>query len=467
MMGKEMANWNYEVFWKEALDSVQKERDEQEYTMWFSALRYESSNENVICLSAPSSFYRDQVKTRYEDYLEEKLLEISGQTIKLDISVRPHDPQKQSDENIIQTSASAKSAKSEASRQLKREKGAHPQLSPDYTFDKFVVGENNNFAANAAMAAARNPGTAYNPLLIYGGVGLGKTHLMQAIGNSIYKNSDLKIIYVSTETILNEYVKGIQENNMSAFNKKYRFTDVLLIDDIQFLEKKPGLQDELFHTFNALYDSNKQMVFASDRPAQELKNITERLRTRLGSGTNADLQPPDFETRCAILHKDAENRGKIIPDDVISLVAKNISSNVRDLKAAFKTLVDYCDLAGKPMTTDIARQRLRDAFSSPQQSNVSIDNIIRVTADYFSLSQNDLKGKKRSKNVVQARQLAMYIAHKITEYSTTEVGQAFGGRDHTTVIHSYKQVEDGIKANPTLYPTIQTLIRNVKDFASK
>ena len=277
----------------------------------------------------------------------------------------------------------------------------------------------------------------------------------------------MKVIYITAENFTNEFIQSIREQKTPAFKSKYRFVDVLLIDDIHFLQKKQETQEELFHTFNALHDANKQMVFTCDRPASELKNLSDRLRSRFERGLNVDLQPPSYETRFAILKKKADARGTHIPDQVIELVSKNVTTNVRDLEAALTKLIAYAELVGKNITIEIAQQQLKDVFASPKQSNMSIEVIQRVSAEYFSLSFNDLKGKKRTKNIAFPRQLAMYIAREITEYSTTEVGQEFGGRDHTTVMHACQKIEERIRSDPTLDSTIKTLIRSIKEYSAK
>jgi chromosomal replication initiator protein len=344
----------------------------------------------------------------------------------------------------------------------------HPQMQMDLSFENYVVAENNAFAANAAVAIAANPGTAYNPFLIYGGVGLGKTHLMQAIGNRAWAlNPKLKIICISSENFSNDFVNAITNNSMPAFKNRYRSADMLLIDDIHFFEKKEGFQDEVFHTFNALYEAKKQMVFTSDRPASELKNLTERLRSRFERGLNVDLLPPNYETRLAILKRKIENTKSRVPTEVLDVIAHNISTNVRDLEAALLKLTAYGDLVGINITMEIAQQQLRDVFSQSKHGNVTIDHIIRTVADHFKLSSNDLKGKKRTKNIVFPRQVAMYIARDITEYSTTELGLEFGGRDHTTVMHSCQKIDERLKTDPTLDVTIQRLIQMIKQASIK
>lgn len=454
-----MGNWNYEIFWKESLSQIQNEIDEQEYSMWFN-MEYQSSEESSVLVNVPSSFYRDQVIQRYLPLIEAKLKELSGMDIKVKFAV-----------NAVKKAEEPKTVKNEGEERkpaTKPTRGAHPQLRADYIFDSFVIGENNSFAANAAFAIAKNPGTSYNPCLIYGGVGLGKTHLMQSIGNKIYNDfEDKKIIYITAESFTNEFIQSLNDNKTQSFKNKYRYVDVLLIDDIHFLEKKTGTQEELFHTFNALYDANKQMIFTCDRPVSELKNLSDRLRSRFERGLNVDLQPPNYETRCAILKKKTDAIQLSIPQDVIELIAKNVSTNVRDLEAALTKLAAYAELVHKDITIDIAKQYLKDMFSSPRQSNVTIEIIQRVVADYFALSFNDLRGKKRTQAVAFPRQIAMYISREITEYSTTEVGLEFGGRDHTTVMHGCQKIDERMKSDPTLESTIQNLIRQVREYSTK
>jgi len=470
-----MGIWDYNIFWKEALNQFKNELTEQEFAMWFN-MDYETSGELTIVLSVPSGFYRDQVKQRYQVRIETKLYELSGQQISVDFEVKQR--KNESSESIPQKSIieepeernSSKSkvynSPSKTTPMATRDKEFHPQLRKDYTFDHFVIGENNSFAANAAIAIAKNPGTAYNPCLIYGGVGLGKTHLMQAIGNLAWSEKSCKIIYITAENFTNEFVESIKNNRTQDFKNKYRNADMLLIDDIHFLQKKNETQEELFHTFNALYDANKQIIFTCDRPVSELKNLSERLRSRFERGLNVDLQPPSYETRCAILAKKIETKGIPIPSDVINLIAKNISTNVRDLEASLTKLIAYAELTKKPVTLENAQQQLRDSFGSPKQNNVTIETIQKVVAEYFSLSYTDLKGKKRTKAISFPRQMAMYIAREITEYSTTELGMEFGGRDHTTVMHGCQKIEERLKAEPSLESTIQKLNKLIKDFNS-
>ncbi|MDR1910177.1 MAG: chromosomal replication initiator protein DnaA [Spirochaetaceae bacterium] len=466
-----MEEWDdYQLFWKEALNRMRKEKGEQEFATWFN-MEYLKAEENRITLGVPSSFYKDQVRHRYQDYIESVIRDLAGKEIAIALEVKPRKISEfagfsaNSEKNVLRDAGPArKNPESPAKKET------HLRLNKDYSFDTYVIGED-RFPGNAAMAVAKNPGTtSYNPLLIYGGTGLGKTHLMQAIGNYIYDNSENKVIYITAEDFTNEFIQALNERGergIAAFKSKYRNTDILLIDDIHFFEKKDGTQEELFHTFNALYMAKKQMVFTCDRPVHELKNFTERLKSRFEQGLNLDIKPPNYETRFAILKKKCEIWKKTVADDVLELISRHISSNVRDLEGALNKLIAYMDLVGRPITLEIAQQQLKDVISGPKQANLSIEMIIKVVADYFNLSHIDLKNKKRSQNIVFPRQLAMYITRDITEFSTTEIGQSFGGRDHTTVMHACQKIEERKKADPTLDSTIQTLTRMIKEAGAK
>jgi chromosomal replication initiator protein len=451
----ETAKKGYEASWKQALSDIAAELTEQELATWFRGIEYAGSSDTSVTLSVPSSFYKDQISQRYLGRLEEKLAELAGHEVKIRFTV--------------QKKGSSKSSHEEGPRQGRPDetgakKRLHPQLNREYTFERFIIGESNSFAANAALAISRNPGTGYNPCLVYGGVGLGKTHLVQAIGNSVSREfPDLKVAYVTAETFANEFILSIQKKTGHQFKNRYRSVDVLLIDDIHFLEGKEGTQEELFHTFNALYDANKQMVFTSDRPVSEIRSLSDRLRSRFERGLNVDLQPPNYETRIAILKKKIEEKKVKIPDEVVDLICRNVSTNVRDLEKALTKLIAYAELVNRHITLDIARQQLKDFFTQPGQKNITIEHIQKIVSDYFGLSYKDLRGKRRTKAVAFPRQVAMYISRELTEYSTTEVGAEFGGRDHTTVMHACQKIEDRTKLDPNLEPTLQQLIKKVKE----
>jgi chromosomal replication initiator protein len=431
-------------------------------------MKYLRAGKNSIVIGIPSTFHRDKVKSRYQNAINSKLKELSGGEIAIEFEITGKTTKKEAPPpQLSEKSADSVTETAVETQKSKKKREKHPHLLEDYTFDRYVKGENNNFAVNAATAISKNPGRAYNPFLIYGGVGLGKTHLMQAIGNHIHENSDNEVIYVSSEAFLNEYIGSIDEKTTKPFKNKYRYTDVLLIDDIQFLTDKPGVQDELFHTFNALASAKKQLVFTCDRPPSELKKFSERLISRFEQGLKVDLQPPRYEERYAILKSTAKSKNMEIPNDVIDYVSKNISSNIRDLIAVLNTLIAYTELMEKPITLEIAQQQLKDAFSASRQSNFSMDIIIRAVAGDFGLTPNDLKGKKRSQNIAFARQLAMYIGREMTEYSTTELGQDFGGKDHTTVMYSISKIKDKLLTDSTLETRIESIKRSIKELSIK
>ncbi len=449
------------------MNQLEEELSEQEYAMWFNRMEYVRSDDARIVVAVPSSFYRDQVKQRYLPSIEEKLYELSGSKLAIEFEVRKLEsaPQKSRSNGPVARPEQETKAPEPPAQKKRR---PHENLNADYTFDTFVIGQNNSFAANAAMAISRNPGTAYNPCLVYGGVGLGKTHLVQAIGNAVHTEMDnVKIVYVTAENFTTEFIQAIREKNTQRFKAKYRYADVLLIDDIHFLQKKTETQEELFHTFNALYDANKQMVFTCDRPVSELRDLTDRLRSRFERGLNVDLQPPSYETRYAILKKKIDAAGLAIPEEAISLICNNVTTNVRDLEAALTKLIAYADLVNKNITVEITRQQLKDVFASPKQTNITIDVIQRTVADYFNLSNQELKSKKRTRVVAFPRQIAMYITREITEYSTTEIGLEFGGRDHTTVMHACQRIDARMRTDPTLEPTVQFLVRSIKEQSAK
>ena len=459
-----MSGSDYNLFWTETVRQLIEEGNlsEQEHDMWFRNMEFIKGSSDSITLGVPSNFFRDQVKQRYLKLLESRLHDLTGSSLTIDFEIRKNNPQAQekSVKTQIQTVKNEKSV--EQAQSAERE--PHRQLRQDYDFDGFVIGNNNSFAASAAQAIGTNPGGAYNPFLIYGGVGLGKTHLMQSIGNSIhYSMMDKKVVYITAETFINEFIHSIKSETQSQFKNKYRKVDVLLIDDIHDLQNKKETQEELFHTFNALYDAKKQLVFTCDRPPSELRNFTDRLKSRFERGLNVDLQPPNFETRYAILRKKLETISTSIPDEVLELIARNVTTNIRDLESSLTKMVAYADLVGKKITVEVAQQQLKGTFTSTLTANITIDRVQRVVSEYFNVTPADLKGKKRTKQVTFPRQVAMFIIREVTDYSTTEIGLEFGGRDHTTVMHACQRIEDRMKGDPTLEPTVGELIRSVKD----
>ncbi len=452
---------NLQDFWNETLSQLKSQMDEGEFSFVFSSLQYESSSGSTMTLSVPSAFFRDQLKGKYLVVLEDKLLELTGQKIEFAFTLRKPE---------IPTRAAPVEEKSEPKgeppRLPKAPRKAHSQLNPDYTLQNYIVGKNNEFAYSCAVSISKDPGNAYNPFFLYGGVGLGKTHLIQALGNAIHHNNDkLVVTYLPAESFVNEFLSSLQNKTQSAFKNKYRNVDVLLIDDIHDLQNKKDTQEELFNTFNALYEAKKQLVFTSDRPPQELKAFAERLLSRLTRGIIADLQLPTWETRLVILRTKMVSKGIHLSDAVLELVAKNVSTNIRDLEAAMNKISAYGELLKREITIDVAQEQLKSVFAGPSQQNIAIDLVQRVVAEAHNLSVQDLKGKKRTQAITLPRQIAMFLIRELTEYSTTEVGMEFGGRDHTTVMHAVQKIEDKVKTEPNFEIKIQNLIRTVRDRA--
>lgn len=451
---------NLQDFWNETLSQLKNDMDEGEFSFVFSSLQYESSSANRITLSVPSAFFRDQLKGKYLRVLEEKLLELTGQAIEFDFSLRKPEPVIKAKENL------PREVPLEAPKPKATPRKPHPQLNPDYTLENYVVGKNNEFAYSCAVSISKDPGNAYNPFFLYGGVGLGKTHLIQALGNAIHRNNEkAQVTYVPAESFVNEFLQAIKDRTQNAFKNKYRNVDVLLIDDIHDFQNKKETQEELFNTFNALYEAKKQIVFTSDRPPQELKAFAERLLSRLTRGIIADLQLPTWETRLVILRTKMESKGIRLSDAVVELVAKNVSTNIRDLEAALNKIWAYGELLNREITLEVAQEQLKSVFAGPAQQNIAIDLVQRVVAEANNLSIQDLKGKKRTQAITLPRQIAMFLIRELTEYSTTEVGMEFGGRDHTTVMHAVQKIEDKIRTEPSFEIRIQNLIRTIRDRA--
>lgn len=471
-----MSSQNYKDFFEEAIKQIREEMNannqSDEFTLWFN-MDYVEDTLSQITVSVSSEFMWIQMNSKkYVQRLEDKINELTGQQISITHIVKnkqtvsvpkkeplPEQETKTTTEPEIVHQVEKKSEPTENSHKK------HPQLNENFTFETFVPGENSIYAYNASISAAKNPGKAYNPILIYGGVGLGKTHLMQALGNFIYSNNEKsKIAYTSAENFTNEFTASLKNQTIDNFKKKYRSLDVLLLDDIQFLEGKEGTQEELFHTFNSIYDKNGQIVFTSDRPIKELKGFTERISSRFSRGLNVDLQPPNYENRLAIIQKKLELLHKSIPQDVIEYIAKNCQTNVRDIESCITKSIGFAELVGKPLTVEIAQNQLRDTINDPYSGTITIENIQKVVAEHYNVSVSDLKSKKKDRKFVIPRQISIFICCSLTEYSTTEIGNEFGGRDHTTIMHARDKVESLLKTDSSMNSTVNLLIRATKDF---
>ena len=460
-------------------DLYKSQNNEDMFKLWFN-MNYVEDTIDTITVSVASNFLKQSMQKRGNfDIVLKKLKEITGQDdIKLNIIVKEDVAEKTeksepavskneaSEKTNSEEKASKKSSSSESAEAKKSNFKKHPLLQEEYTFDTFIPGDNSNFAYNASIAVAKKPGKQYNPILLYGGSGLGKTHLMQAIGNYIYNNGGekLKICYVSAESFTNEFTISIKEGKTNSFKNKYRNLDVLLLDDIHFLQGKESTQEELFYTFNALHEKKAQMVFTCDRPIKEIKNMATRLVSRLSNGLCIDLQPPSYETRVAILQKKIDLMDKNLSQDIVEYIAKNIETNVRDLEAALNKVFGYADLVGKSPDFEITKHLLKDVMDSGSLESVSIDVIQKVIADNYQISVADLKSKKRDKKYVVPRQIAIYIAREITEMAYTDIGNEFGGKDHSTIMSAYNKIAEQIKIDSTLESKIQLYIREIKEY---
>ena len=466
-----MNAWNYNAFLNEALTQIQNEFNEKEkgteFAMWFN-LNYVESRELVIVVSMYSKFLKDSFENKgYKKLVEDKIYDICGQNIKLEIIISKVQKNTESVTSNESVSVEKKeSIKTEEKKPIVQKK-KHPQLLERYTLDNFVTGDLNQFGKNVAIAAAKNPGKSYNPILYYGGVGLGKTHLMQAIGNEIYKTSDANIICTTAEEFTNEFIRALHNDTIQAFKNKYRKADVLLIDDIHFLLGKEGCQEELFHTFEALYQESKQMVFTCDRPAKELKDMSDRLRSRFERGLNINLQFPKYETRYAILKKKCEEENFEVDDEVLDFIAKNVETNIRDLESALKTVHAYEELMKQHVTLEIAQQQLGSMLSAQKENFITIDVIKKVVAGKYGLTVKDLENHSRTKNIATPRHYAVYLSSVLTEYSTTEIGKEFGGRDHSTIMNSIAKIKNEMKVDASVEPLLNLLIKDIKEYKNK
>lgn len=338
------------------------------------------------------------------------------------------------------------------------------QFNMHNTFDTFVIGPGNRFPHAASLAVAEAPAEAYNPLFIYGGVGLGKTHLMHAIGHYVLSNKpNAKVIYTSSEKFTNEFIKSIRDNETEAFREKYRKIDVLLIDDIQFIQNKEQTQEEFFHTFNELHQNNKQIVISSDRPPKEIAKLEDRLRSRFEWGLIVDITPPDYETRMAILQKKIEEENLDIPPEALNYIANQIQSNIRELEGALTRLLAYSKLQGKPITTELTAEALKDIIQSPKSKKITIQDIQKVVGQYYSVRIEDFSAKKRTKSIAYPRQIAMYLSRELTDFSLPKIGEEFGGRDHTTVIHAHEKIANDIKSDPTFKQEVENLEKEIRN----
>ncbi len=442
----------HEKTWKDACAILKEMLNPDLFNRWFSPITAVEQTESDLVLSVANEFYQIWLQDNFLSLIRDAVNRCTKQPLHVRFTVR-HQPTQPPLLPIVEPP---------------RTETAHiprpdVQLNPRYTFDTFVIGPNNNFAHAASLAVAQSPARAYNPLFLYGGVGLGKTHLMQAIGHFIGTNGRSRhITYITCEQFLNDFIQSIQNHTMTKFRKKYRHADVLLIDDIQFLAGKEQFQEEFFHTFNTLFDAHKQIVLSSDRPAAEISNLENRLVSRFEWGLVTELQPPALETRIAILRKKAEMMNVAIGDPVIQYIAGKIRTNIRRLEGALIRVASYTSLTGKEITSDALENLLRDALHEEARRAITIEEIQRKVAEHFDIRLADMTSRRRPQNIAFPRQIAMYLSRTLTDRSLNDIGESFGGRDHGTVLHACKLLETRIAEDQGLRQTISYLEQSLR-----
>lgn len=445
--------------WSMAQDSLRSLLNAEIYNLWFAPIRPLAMDSESVTLEVANDFCEVWLKDNYLGLIQDVLGQCSGMTLRVKFKVSSH-PASASPPPAAPTPSRVRVAEESAPERAAAK--TEFVLNPRNTFDSFVVGNNNNFAHAAAIAVAQSPGKSYNPLFLYGGVGLGKTHLLHAIGQHVIQNKrNARVAYISSERFTNEYIDSIQNNQLVRFRKKYRQTDVLLIDDIQFLAGKERIQEEFFHTFNTLHEAHKQIVLTCDRPASEIQGLEQRLVSRFEWGLTTDLQPPDVETRVAILRKKEQALGVQLPEEVLSFLAHRIRTNIRRLEGALIRVASYASLTGRKLSVEIAEGLLREVLHEEGRFTLTIEAIQKKVADHFDIRLADMTSKRRPENIAFPRQIAMYLARQLTESSLNTIGEAFGGRDHGTVLHACRLVKDRMEVDPSVRQVVQYLEKHL------
>lgn len=431
--------------WPKVLDLLKNELTEISYNTWIKTIEPVYFDSSTLELGVPTDFNKGILESRYITLISNAIKQVTSREYSIVVSVPSQESSKRRSEGND------------------NEELYNSVLNPKYSFDTFVIGNSNRLAHAASVAVAEAPAQAYNPLFLYGGVGLGKTHLMHAVGHYILsQNPSSRVLYVSSEKFTNELINAIKDDRNEEFRGKYRNIDVLLIDDIQFIGGKERTQEEFFHTFNALYEANKQIVISSDRPPRDIPTLEDRLRSRFEWGLTADIQFPDLETRIAILKKKAQMENVMIPDDVFVFIADKVVSNIRELEGALNKVIAYSSLTDTPVSVDLCTEVLKELLSSSNNRVIDISHIIDSVSRYFDLQPEDFTSQKRNRNISYPRQIAMYLCREIIGTSLPKIGDEFGGRDHTTVIHAIQKIEEDIQNNMETKRAIDELKRNIK-----
>ncbi len=433
--------------WHKVLDLLKNELTEISFNTWIQTIEPVSVNLNTVNLGVPAEFNKGILESRYSNLIKNAIKQITYKEYDINFLVPGQDNEKRySGHSDINTAAENFS-----------------NLNPKYTFDTFIIGNSNRFAHAASLAVAESPAKAYNPLFMYGGVGLGKTHLMHAIGHYVLsQNPNLKVMYVSSEKFTNELINAIKDDKNEEFRYRYRNIDILLIDDIQFIAGKERTQEEFFHTFNALYEANKQIIISSDKPPKDITTLEERLRSRFEWGLIADLQAPDLETRIAILSKKAQLENLDIPNDVLVFIADKIASNIRELEGALNRVIAYTSLTEAELTVDVAEEALKDILSANKSRVINCNLIQEIVARYFDIKFDEFRSKKRNRDIAFPRQIAMYLCRELTDMSLPRIGEEFGGRDHSTVIHAIEKISNDLENSAETRRAIDELKKSIQ-----
>ncbi|MDA8223309.1 chromosomal replication initiator protein DnaA [Desulfosporosinus sp.] len=442
-----------QLLWQETLEKLKNELSKPSFETWLSSTRLLNIDGDTLVISVPNEFAKDWLESRYAPMIRSSVQSVLGHSVSLRFILS----------SLGDTYSDDISSTEPTVAVSKHNEPIPNSLNTKYTFDTFVIGNSNRFAHAASLAVAESPAKSYNPLFIYGGVGLGKTHLMHAIGHHVLQRSpNTKVIYVSSEKFTNELIDSIRDENPEEFRNHYRNVDILLIDDIQFLAGKERTQEEFFHTFNALHEANKQIIISSDRPPKEIPTLEDRLRSRFEWGLITDIQAPDLETRIAILRKKAMMENLQVPNEVMVYIADKIRSNIRELEGALIRVMAFASLSLIPITAEVAVEALKDIIPTNNTKQITIDIIQESVARFFNLSPTDFKAKKRTRAVAFPRQIAMYLSRQLTDFSLPKIGDEFGGRDHTTVMHAHDKITQALSNDPLLEKKVNEIIQRIQ-----
>ncbi|MGY0694164.1 chromosomal replication initiator protein DnaA [Virgibacillus sp. FSP13] len=447
---------NINELWIATLEVIEEKISKPSFETWLKNTKADSLKDDTLTVSAPNEFSKDWLESRYTELISEILFDITGAKLTVKFVI-PEGPETNEVEKVPKTVPNVENNQAKDMPKT--------MLNPNYIFDTFVIGSGNRFAHAASLAVAEAPAKAYNPLFIYGGVGLGKTHLMHAIGHYVREhNPKANVVYITSEKFTNEFINAIMDNKTANFRNKYRNVDILLIDDIQFIAGKESTQEEFFHTFNALHEESKQIIISSDRPPKEIPTLEDRLRSRFEWGLITDITPPDLETRIAILNKKAKAEGLDIPNEAMNYIANQIDTNIRELEGALIRVVAYSSLVNRDIDASLTADALKDIIPSSKPKVITIAKIQQVVGEKYDVKLEDFAAKKRTKQIAFPRQIAMYLSRELTDFSLPKIGEEFGGRDHTTVIHAHEKISKMLENDTLLDKDIENIKEQLKSF---